>query len=108
MLASQVAGSVLNWVKITEEPVFLTVGVRSSADPQRVIVRRAGLAVVFALGVLSPQRKPAILTGAFTWAVAGLDQPGHRRDRTWIDLHTTREQAEELLNYRVRHLDEAG
>jgi len=108
MLASKVVGSVLSWVKITEEPVFLTVGVRSPADPQRMIVRRAGLAVIFALGVLSPQHKPAILTGAFTWAVTGLDQPGHRRDRTWIDLHTTREQAEELLDYRIHHLDEPG
>src|SRR5215467_501411 len=39
MLASKVVGSVLSWVKITEEPVFLTVGVRSPADPQRMIVR---------------------------------------------------------------------
>lgn len=76
LLASQVEGSVLDWVKITDEPTFLTAGVRSPADPQRLIVRRAGLAVVFALGVRAPQRKPAILTGAFTWATVGLDEPG--------------------------------
>jgi hypothetical protein len=108
MLASQVAGSVLTWVKITEEPVFLTVGVRTPADPQQLIIRRAGLAVIFALGVVSPPRKPAILTGAFTWVAVGLDQPGHRRDRTWIDLNTTREQAQELLNDRIHHLGESG
>jgi hypothetical protein len=105
LLASQVEGSVLHWVKITDEPVFLTASVRSPADPQRLIVRRAGLAVVFALGVHPPQGKPAILTGAFTWAAVGLDQPGHRRDRTWIDLNTSRELAEELLKYRIYHLD---
>jgi hypothetical protein len=108
LLASQVDGSVLDWVKITDEPVFQTAGVRSPADPQRLIVRRAGLAVVFALGVRPPQRKPEILTGAFTWAAVGLDEPGHRRDRTWIDVNTSREQAEELLKHRIYRLSESG
>lgn len=108
LLASQVEGSVLDWVKIADEPAFLTAGVRSPADPQRLIVRGAGLAVVFALGVRAPQRKPAILTGAFTWATVGLDKPGQRRDRTWIDLNTSRDQAEELLKDRIYHLGESG
>lgn len=107
LLAAQVKGSLLDWVKITNEPVFLTAGVRSPADSQRLIVRRAGLAVVFALGVRAPQRKPAILTGAFTWATIGLDEPGQRRDRTWIDFNTSREQAEELLKDRIYHLGES-
>jgi hypothetical protein len=47
-----------------------------------MIVRRAALAVVFALGVRPPQRKVANVTGAFSWAATGLDEPGHRRDRT--------------------------
>jgi hypothetical protein len=106
LLSLQVEGSVLDWVKITDEPVFLTVGVRSPADPQRLVVRRAGLAVIFALRVRPPQRKPEILTGAFTWATVGLDQAGDRRDRTWIDFNTSRERAEELLNYRIHHVDE--
>jgi hypothetical protein len=42
LLAGQVEGSVLEWVKIVDDPVFLTVGVRSPADPQQLIVRRAG------------------------------------------------------------------
>lgn len=41
LLASRVVGSVLDWVKITDDPVFLTAGVRSPPDPQRPIVRRA-------------------------------------------------------------------
>lgn len=84
-----------------------TAGVRSPADP-RLIVRRAGLAVVFALGVQAPQRKPAILTGALTWATVGADEPGQRRDRTWIDFNTPREQAQELLNDRIYHVGESG
>ncbi|MGB6458120.1 MAG: hypothetical protein WBH47_26910 [Streptosporangiaceae bacterium] len=76
LLASQVEESVLDWVKITDEPVFVTAGARSPADPQILIVRRAGLAAVFALGVRPPQGKPEVLTGAFTWATVGLDKPG--------------------------------
>ena len=105
LLASQVEGSVLDWVKIIEE-AFLTVAVRSAADPQQFIIRRCGLAAIFALGVRPPQRQLEILTGAFTWAAVGLDEPGHRRDRTWFEPNMPRERAEELLNYRLDHVDE--
>jgi hypothetical protein len=107
MLAGQVGGAVLDWVKITDEPVFLTVGVRSPADAQLLIVRRAGLAVVFVLLVRSPHAKPSTLAGAFSWAAVGLDEPGHRRDRTWIDLNISREQAAELLKQRLYQVGEA-
>ena len=45
ILAEQVDGAVLEWMKVVDEPVFLTVGVRSPADPDRLIVRRAALGV---------------------------------------------------------------
>jgi hypothetical protein len=106
-LAEQVAGAVVEWVKIDEEPVFLTVGVRSSSDPDRLIVRRAAVAVVFALGVRAPGRGLDILTGAFSWAAAGLDRPGDRRDRTWLDLGMSRGQAEELLRQRIDQIGES-
>jgi hypothetical protein len=101
ILAGQVPGSVLDWVKIIDDPVFLTTGVRSPADPETLIVRRAALAVLFALCVRSPQRKPEILAGALTWVAVGLDDPQLRRDRTWLDVNIAREQAEELLKHRV-------
>jgi hypothetical protein len=106
LLAGQVEGSLLEWVKIIDDPVFLTVGVRPPTDPQHLIVRRAALAVVFALGARPPQRKLAILTGAFSWAAVGLDEPGRRRDRTWLDLNMSRERAEEQLKHRVYQVDE--
>lgn len=106
ILAGQVAGAVLEWVKIVADPVFLTVGVRSPSDSGKVIIRRAAIAVVFALGVRAPERRLEILTGAFSWATAGLDRPGSRRDRTWLDLGMSREHAEELLRYRVHQVDE--
>jgi hypothetical protein len=104
-LAGQVPGSVLEWVKIIDDPVFLTVGVRSPTDPETLIVRRAALAVLFALRVRPPDRKAEILTGAFTWAAVHLDDPRSRRDRTWLDLNIGRSQAEELLK---RRINEAG
>jgi hypothetical protein len=107
ILAEQVAGTVVEWVKILEEPVFLTGGVRSPSDPDQLIVRRAAIAVVFALGGRAPERRLEILTGAFSWAAVGLDRPDGRRDRTWLDLGMSRERAEELLRHRVYHVDEA-
>jgi hypothetical protein len=104
-LAAQVAGAVVDWLKVVDEPVFLTVGVRSSSDPDHLIIRRVALAVVFALRVRAPARRAEILTGAFSWAAVGLDRPGGRRDRTWLDLGMSRAQAEELLQHRVHQAD---
>lgn len=106
ILAEQVAGAVVEWVKIVDEPVFLTARVRSSSDPDRLIVRRAVIAVVFALGVRAPERRLEILAGAFSWAAVGLDRPGGRRDRTWLDLGVSRDRAEELLRHRVHEVGE--
>jgi hypothetical protein len=56
-----VPGSILEWVKIIDEPVFLTSGVRSPTDDEKLIVRRAALAVVFALRVRMPKGNAEIL-----------------------------------------------
>jgi hypothetical protein len=100
-LAGQVRGSVLEWVKIIDDPVFLTSGVRSPTDDEKLIVRRAALAVVFALRVRTPKGNAEILTGAFTWVAVHLDDPQLRRDRTWFDVNIDRAQAEELLKHRL-------
>jgi len=104
-LNAQVPGSVVEWVKIVEDPVFLTGGVRNPSDPDKIIVQRAALAVVFWLGVRPPQERIEVLTGAFSWVAAGLDQPGGRFDRTWLDLGMSRDQAEELLTSRIYEID---
>jgi hypothetical protein len=105
ILAGQVPGSVLEWVKIIDEPAFLTTGIRSPTDAETLIVRRAALAVVFALRVHTPEGKTEILTGAFTWVAVRLDDPQLRRDRTWFDVNLDRAQAEELLKRRVYETD---
>jgi hypothetical protein len=106
LLAGQVGGTILHWVKIVDEPAFLTAGVRSGADPEQRTIGRTALAVQFALGAQSPRRKPEILTGTFTWAVTGLDQPGSRRDRMWLDVNMPRAQAAELLMQRIYQVGE--
>ena len=106
-LAQQVAGAAVEWVKILEDPVFLAGGVRSPSDPNEVTIRRAALAVIFALRVRAPGQGTEILTGAFSWAADGLDRPDGRRDRLWTDLGMSRERAAELLKHRIYHLDEA-
>jgi hypothetical protein len=107
ILTGQVPGSVVDWVKVVDDPAFLTVGARPPGDPGHVIVRRAALAVPFALGVCQPGGRPETLTGMLTWAAAGLDIPGSRRDRVWLDLGMSRGHAEELLQKRIQQVDGA-
>jgi hypothetical protein len=60
---------------------------------------------VFAQGVRTPEHNAGILTGAFTWAAARLDDPPLRRDRTWFDTNIDRAQAEKLLKRRIYETD---
>jgi hypothetical protein len=108
ILAEQVPGSVVEWVKVIDEPAFLTTGARDPGDPDRLIVRRAAIALPFALGVRAPGRRPEILTGVLSWAAAGLDAPGARSDRVWLDIGMSRQHAEELLQQRVHETDRAS
>lgn len=105
-LAEQIAGTVLDWVKVVDEPAFLTGAVRSADDSDVVTVRRAAVAVPFALAAHSPGKKPAILTGVLSWVATGLDEPGSRRDRVWFDLGMRRADAEGLLRSRIYEPDQ--
>lgn len=105
-ITDQVPGSAVPWIKVVADPVFLTGGVRLPDDPDRITVRRAGLAVPFALAAVPPGERITVLTGVFTWVAAGLDVEGNRRDRVWFDLGMTREQAEDLLNRRIFEPDQ--
>src|SRR5258706_12749929 len=60
-------------MKVVDQPVFQTVGVRAPADSDRLIVRRAALAVVLAFGV------PVAFAGAedtHQRVLLGRGQPG--------------------------------
>ncbi|MDI2131174.1 hypothetical protein QI554_34085 [Yinghuangia seranimata] len=104
-LEKQAPGAVVEWMKVTHAPAFLTGGVpRGEPDADgksRVLVVRAAVAVPFALSVRTPDSRREVLWGAFSWVAVRLDRPHERRDRTWLDLWITPERAEELLRERV-------
>ncbi|WP_371497723.1 hypothetical protein OG871_17380 [Kitasatospora sp. NBC_00374] len=105
ILGDQTPGAVVEWLKVTEDPRFLTGGRPDPADAQRVTVTRAGAAVPFALSVTAPGHRREVLWGVFTWAAAGLDQP-QRHDRVWFDLGADADWAEEQLRSRIYEVGE--
>ncbi len=108
IIVAQVPGSALEWIKVIDDPAFLTGGRRIPDDPTRVIVTRAGLAAPFALSAQPPTGPREVLTGVFTWVAHGLDTPKSRRDRVWFDVGMTARQAEELLQQRIYEPEPAG
>lgn len=105
-ITGQVPGSTVPWIKVVAEPAFLTAGVRTGGDSHHILVRRAGMAIPFALGAVPPGGPVEVLTGVFTWVAAGLDVPDQRKDRLWFDLGMTPEQAEQRLRHRIYELDQ--
>ncbi|MFJ9774439.1 hypothetical protein ACIRVF_24920 [Kitasatospora sp. NPDC101157] len=101
ILREQVPDAVLEWLKITDSPRYLTAGRPRQGDPSHLLVTRAGLAVAFALSVTSPGRRREILQGVFSWVAVGLDQPDGRQDRVWFDLRADLDWAEAELRNRI-------
>ncbi|MEV4411692.1 hypothetical protein [Catellatospora sp. NPDC049609] len=101
IVGEQVPGATVRWMKITDDPRFLTAGRRVPDDPDRLILSRAALAVAFAAGVDSPSGDFEILWGAFTVAVGGLADGGRTRSRVWFDLWTRLDAAGEQLHDRL-------
>jgi len=104
-LSVRVQGARVEWVKVTEKPVFLTGGVRLIEQPNKIIVRRAGMAVPFALAVIDPAGRRDVLTGVFSWVAVGLDRSDARQHQTWLELKTTRAAAGEALKLRILDLE---
>ncbi|MEU9742675.1 hypothetical protein AB0E12_26190 [Micromonospora chersina] len=97
----QVPGTTVRWMKITDEPRFLTAGRHAPDDPGSLIVTRAALAASFAVGVDSPPDRYEILWGVYSIAVAGLGRGEQARSRVWFDLWTTLDAAELQLRERI-------
>jgi hypothetical protein len=95
----------VEWIKVIDEPAFLTTAVRSPADQDQLIVRRAAMAVPLALGV-RPQPTGKSSHRRIHMGAGGLDIPGGRRDRMWLDFGIPHELVEELLQQRVREIGE--
>jgi hypothetical protein len=105
ILDEQVSGAVVEWLKVVDEPVFLTGGRRNAEDPERLVVTRAAMAAPFALSVRDPDGSRHVLAGVHSWAAVRLDTPAERRDRVWFDLGLTRDEAAELLQHRIYEVD---
>jgi len=101
IVAEQVPGAELEWLKIVDAPRYLTMGRRHQGGEERVIVTRAAIALAFAVSVASPGRRREILDGTFTWIAINLDEPGTRKDRVWFDLRTDLDWAEAQLRDRA-------
>jgi hypothetical protein len=110
-LADHVPGSRIEWLKVIDDPAFLTGGVRSPEDSDtdpgfvRMTLRRAALAVPFALAVLTPDGHRYVHTGVFSWVAVHLDKPDQRRDRMWFELGASRADAAEDLKRRIYEVD---
>jgi hypothetical protein len=65
------------------------------------------VALPFALGVRVPAGRAETITGVLSWAAAGLDAPGTRSGRVWLDIGMSRQHAEQLLQQRVHDTDRA-
>ena len=101
ILDEQVSGATLEWIKVTDVPRYLTGGRPQPDDEGRIIVTRAGIALPFALSVISPGHKREILQGAFSWIAVRLDQLGNRKDQVWLDLRADLDWAATELRSRI-------
>ena len=101
LLDEQVAGAVLEWVKVPDAPRYLTGGRLQPGDQSRLVVTRAGLALPFVLSVSTPDGSRDTLTGVFSWVSVNLDRPRARQDQVWLDLRADLDEAEETLRSRI-------
>lgn len=105
VLRAQVPTASLVWLRLHDEPHFLTGGRRSEQDENKIVVVRAALAVGFDLEVDDGQGSVEQLTGVFSWVAAGLDTADGRVDRTFFDLDMTLADGGEALQQRIYEID---
>lgn len=104
LLQKQVETAELRWLRLHQEPCFLTGG-RRSEDEASIIVVRAALAVGFDLEVDDGHGRLERLSGVFSWVAAGLDTDDARRDRTYLDLDMDLATASTALESRIYEID---
>ena len=104
-LRAQVPAATLVWLRLHDEPHFLTGGRRSEQDENKITVVRAALAVGFDLEVDDGEGRVEHLRGAFSWVAAGLDTADGRVDRTFFDLDMSLEDAGTALQSRIYDVD---
>ncbi|WP_020519715.1 hypothetical protein [Catelliglobosispora koreensis] len=103
IIAEQVPGAVIEWMKITDTPKFLTAGRRDESDSSQLIVTKTGIAAPFAVGVRSIVERD-ILWGVHTIVIVGMDDPDTARSRVWFELRAPLDEAEKQLPVRFTEL----
>jgi hypothetical protein len=104
ILGQQVAGTVVEQMRITAEPHYLTGGRPTEDDPDKVVVTRAALAAPFVALVKAPDGAGGELEGVLSWVAAGLDGEV-RKDRVFLDLGDDASTAVDRLSARIYELD---
>lgn len=98
LLRQQVSTAKLDWLRLLDNPYFLTCGRRTLGSPEKLIVTRAALAVPFELEVESAGETDR-LRGVFSWVASGLDEERH--DQLYFDLDVEFAWASEQLLARI-------
>ncbi|WP_330178768.1 hypothetical protein OHB26_19805 [Nocardia sp. NBC_01503] len=101
MLSERVSRTEVDWVEITDRPRQFTAG-RHDGDTT-FTVTRVGIVIAMTLAVHSPGRRRQILRGVFTFVMTGMGEGQIPRQRTWLDLDSTLNQAERELKSRMFH-----
>ncbi|MGV9411584.1 hypothetical protein ACWDOP_16860 [Nocardia sp. NPDC003693] len=99
MLVEQVPGTIVEWIKVTDDPRQLTAGIHGAEN--RFTVTRVGIAIPVAFAAVSPSARREILWGVLTYAQTGMNDPATNRRRMWLDLRETLDWAEEQLQPRL-------
>lgn len=87
-LRQQVADSVLESLRVTSQPQWLTGARRTEEDNDKAILVRTAVVFEFELAVASGGQLHS-LSGTFSWAGINLDDPENRQQRIWFDLGGT-------------------
>jgi hypothetical protein len=90
ILQQQVPDSELKTLRIISEPQWLSGVKKLDANDSKAILVRAATAFEFSLSV-ETNGEIVELSGVFSWAAVGLDQPEQRQDRNWFDINGTLE-----------------
>lgn len=90
-LKQQVPDSRLTALRVLSEPQWLTGGLPSESDTNKIILVRSGVAFEVALTVESGGQSHQ-LSGVYTWVSVHLDKPGQHKQRVWMDLDGKLEQ----------------
>ena len=91
-LSSQVSGSVLTKLHVTDNPQWLSGGVRREDDEEKIILVRAGVAFSFLLNVQDADEVVHELNGVYSWVSVNMNNPEETKQRTWFDLNGTLEE----------------